>query len=354
MKKIVKIILYFGIISNLHSQCFLNKEISVGKKLSTTGSPKLDLLLNSESSKLKNIFKIDVELYAYDDKNIANAYASPICKTLGCDGSVAIGKTLLLDEIVAAEGFVNISGIMAHEYAHIIQFQQRSTLVGKYAELQADFLAGWYLGNSKNLDSKDLMDFASSLYEKGDYAFYSEQHHGTPFERSTIMIIGYINSNLELKDAYNKSLEILKNSNYYLTKEYLNELFNNNSSKKSNQNKTTSKIDNHSHSKNNINYTFNSSSTENTEKMFNFSKFLETRYVYSDAGFLFKTKEVDTSNILEEVNKNTKLEVLSVFRDGYTVCLKVKNGENVGWIYSASLKLDENYYKVLDVSRIFN
>jgi hypothetical protein len=217
MKKITKIILTFGIITNLNSQCFLNKTISVGAPLETTGSEKLDYILSSESTKIKNLFKVDVELFAYDDQNKPNAFASPVCRTLGCHGSVAIGKTLLLDELVMSSGYSSICGIMAHEFAHILQYQQKSKLKGKFSELQADYLAGWYLGRTKNLEKADLKSFAVSLFNKGDYDFYSQLHHGTPEERSKIMILGFSDYDLDLKDVYSKSFDILSDLDKHIS-----------------------------------------------------------------------------------------------------------------------------------------
>jgi hypothetical protein len=225
MKKQYLIILFFYLfntsINNTYSQCFINGNLtSIGKKLNTTGSPTLDAKLSSESKTLNEIFAVEVELYAYDDKNSQNAYASPVCEILNCDGSIRLGKSLLLDEIVVANGYLSVIGIMAHEYAHIVQFQQKSKLTGKYAELQADFLAGWYLGKTKNISFNDLKPFANSLYFKGDFNFWSTQHHGTPEERAKAMVIGFINSYRTLKDAYENYNELIKNN--YTSKNTIN------------------------------------------------------------------------------------------------------------------------------------
>lgn len=217
MKKQYLIILFYFLlnilINNTYSQCFINGNLTrVGQKLNTTGSQTLDAKLSSESKILNDIFAVEVELYAYDDKNSHNAYASPVCDILNCDGSIRLGKSLLLDEIVVANGYVSVIGIMAHEYSHIVQFQQKSKLTGKSAELQADFLAGWYLGKTKNISFDDLKPFANSLYNKGDFNFWSTQHHGTPKERANAMIKGFVNSYLTLKDAYENYNELIKNN----------------------------------------------------------------------------------------------------------------------------------------------
>lgn len=209
--KYLIVFLFNILIYNSYSQCFINGNLtSIGQKLNTTGSPTLDAKLSSESKNLDEIFSVEVELYSYDDKDSHNAYASPVCDILNCDGSIRLGKSLLLDEIVVANGYVSVIGIMAHEYAHIVQFQQKSNLAGKFAELQADFLAGWYLGKTKNISFNDLKPFANSLYYKGDFNFWSTQHHGTPEERANAMIMGFNNSNLTLKVAYDNYDELLK------------------------------------------------------------------------------------------------------------------------------------------------
>jgi hypothetical protein len=194
---------------SINAQCYLNSNISSGKKLSTTGAPRLDKILSNEGKTLNDLFLIEVELYAYDDQDKPNAYAIKECNTLNCDGSVRLGKSLLLNEIVNANGYVSVVGIMAHEFAHILQFKLKHSFVGKQSELQADFLAGWYLGKTKELSFEELEPFARSLFEKGDFEFWSTDHHGTPAERAEMMIQGFKYSNLKLEEAYYKSLELL-------------------------------------------------------------------------------------------------------------------------------------------------
>jgi hypothetical protein len=194
---------------NSNAQCYLNSNKSSGIKLSTTGSPKLDKILSDEGKILSEMFSIEVELYAYDDQDKPNAYANKACNTLNCDGSVRLGKRLLLDELVNSNGYVSIVGIMAHEFAHILQFTLKHSFTSKLSELQADFLAGWYLGKTKELKIEELEPFARSLYEKGDFEFWSTDHHGTPAERAEMMIQGFQYSNLNLEEAYYRSLELL-------------------------------------------------------------------------------------------------------------------------------------------------
>jgi hypothetical protein len=201
------LILFVNLSTN--AQCYLNSNKSSGIKLSSTGAPKLDKILSDEGKTLNELFLIEVELYAYDDQNKPNAYALKTCNTLNCDGSVRLGKTLLLNEIVNSNGYVSVVGIMAHEFAHILQFKLNHSFAGKQSELQADFLAGWYLGKTKEAKFDDLEPFARSLFEKGDFEFWSTDHHGTPAERAEMMIQGFKYSNFNLEEAYYRSLELL-------------------------------------------------------------------------------------------------------------------------------------------------
>jgi len=83
-------------------------------------------------------------------------------------------------------GDAALAYVIAHEYAHAMQtafgFMPRSTPA---AELQADCLAGVYLGVIPNLtlDERDVREIAAFAYSIGDYSVWSRQHHGTPAQR---------------------------------------------------------------------------------------------------------------------------------------------------------------------------
>jgi hypothetical protein len=100
------------------------------------------------------------------------------------------------------KGGYAVAGIMAHEFAHILQFDKESELSGKARELHADFMAGYYLGKKSYFAPTNVRAFAVSLFEKGDYAFRSPSHHGTPQERVNAMVAGVQSANLDLDDAY--------------------------------------------------------------------------------------------------------------------------------------------------------
>lgn len=90
-------------------------------------------------------------------------------------------------------GDAALAYIIAHEYAHAMQtaygFKSR---VGHITELQADCLAGVYLGLIPNIifDNQDIREIATFAHRIGDYAWGSAHHHGTPKQRVHAVVTG--------------------------------------------------------------------------------------------------------------------------------------------------------------------
>jgi hypothetical protein len=83
-----------------------------------------------------------------------------------------------------------LTGFVAHEWAHIVQFARNYLAPGKAAELHADFLAGWFLGRTAG--SSGVRDEAMyRLYFLGDDAVNHPDHHGTPMERASATTNGF-------------------------------------------------------------------------------------------------------------------------------------------------------------------
>ena len=90
-------------------------------------------------------------------------------------------------------GDAALAYIVAHEYAHAMLTFYGFTPGGtKITELQADCLAGVYLGLIPNitLDKQDIHEIATFAYRIGDYAWGSRHHHGTPKQRVQSVVIG--------------------------------------------------------------------------------------------------------------------------------------------------------------------
>lgn len=89
-------------------------------------------------------------------------------------------------------GDAALAYVIAHEYAHAMQaafgLMSRQTRI---TELQADCLAGVYLGSLTNLvfDRSDLVEIASLAHRLGDYR-WGRGHHGTPEQRLNAVMHG--------------------------------------------------------------------------------------------------------------------------------------------------------------------
>jgi len=83
--------------------------------------------------------------------------------------------------------------IMAHEFAHHVQFElgvfeadpENPAEATRRTELMADAMAAYYGVHKKGLalNSKRVVDTLVSFYIVGDCSFDSEGHHGTPIQR---------------------------------------------------------------------------------------------------------------------------------------------------------------------------
>jgi hypothetical protein len=107
-------------------------------------------------------------------------------------------KLVMGDGIIAAYdaiglGDVGVRVIMAHEFAHHVQFELGVFDTGptdpseatRRTELMADAMATYYATHKKGLalNSKRVTDALLSFYTVGDCVFNSPGHHGTPLQR---------------------------------------------------------------------------------------------------------------------------------------------------------------------------
>ena len=171
----------------LDAQC-VRGNINVGHIFKSTGDPQLDGRFNEEAYMIYRVFNVRPNLLVFDDRGSPNAFALPA----GPAGTVLFGIGLIKDELWhMSKGGHALAGVMAHEFAHILQFQAGCQLEGRNRELHADFLAGYYFARKAYFTQTNIAAFARSLFEKGDYNFWSESHHGTPDERVAAMIGGF-------------------------------------------------------------------------------------------------------------------------------------------------------------------
>lgn len=176
--------------------CFLNgNPTNAGEITKYSGNHYLDNINNEEYYFLVQKFGVTPDIYYLNDGNTPNAYATPrILNPQFGDGTVLIGISLIQQECLQSpSGSCSaIPIVLAHEFAHIVDFKYDSGLLGRNKELFADYLAGCYMYfRSVEFKTTFVREAARSFFAKGDYQFNSPSHHGTPQQRYRCLIAGY-------------------------------------------------------------------------------------------------------------------------------------------------------------------
>jgi hypothetical protein len=211
MKSIVlTLVISVALAVDVSAQC-LNANFSPGQPFKTTGDLALDAKFNAEGNLLYQVFRVNPNMFIFDDSGSPNAFASPALTLPGYSGTVFFGVGLLRDELWSMDkGEHAVAGIMAHEFAHVLQMKRHCTLPGKLRELHADYMAGYYLAKKSSLYPTDIEAFATSLFQKGDYAFWSPLHHGTPEQRVAAMQKGFGDGDSTLSEAYQNGIAFVQ------------------------------------------------------------------------------------------------------------------------------------------------
>ncbi|MCY7366546.1 MAG: neutral zinc metallopeptidase [Chamaesiphon sp.] len=135
--------------------------------------------------------------------NVRNGTSSPcgrITGSLYCPRSNTIYITQQHIKMAYQYGDAALAYILAHEYAHAAQIAGGSRLRNiTQIELQADCLAGYYMGAMPDVsfDDKDIEEIARIAYQVGDYEINNSQHHGTPKQRALAVLTGFQGSQQE-------------------------------------------------------------------------------------------------------------------------------------------------------------
>jgi uncharacterized protein len=98
-----------------------------------------------------------------------------------------------------AAGDFAVAYVLAHEYAHNLQyelgiFDNSITASAKPYELQADCLAGTWAHSVYEqglLEPGDLKEATNAALAVGDFDVGNAQHHGTPQERRDALLVGF-------------------------------------------------------------------------------------------------------------------------------------------------------------------
>lgn len=170
-----------------------------------TGNPVIDQGYQLEGLALSQTFQVAPSGAFMDDSLSPNAMATPerlLGPQNGPDGTVIFGMNLITREIWRDGIGMAVAGIMAHEFAHIRQFKRGSFEPGRDSELEADFLAGWYLDVRQTFALTNVRPALQSFFEKGDYAFNDPLHHGTPQQRLDCVLAGISSGARSVSEAH--------------------------------------------------------------------------------------------------------------------------------------------------------
>jgi hypothetical protein len=167
-----------------------------------TGWQVLDNAMLEDITALDRAYGVNVPLYFLNDGS-KNAFFVPLkfprlIEADGGDpgmsitGSVFVDATLLKSEFEESKGSgMSIPAILGHEYAHAMQYANSFPYEGKWAELHADYMAGWFIALRGIFRPQDPNRAWISISEKGDYNFFEKGHHGTPQERAEAFATGF-------------------------------------------------------------------------------------------------------------------------------------------------------------------
>lgn len=127
------------------------------------------------------------------------------------DGFASSNRTIVIGDGLPSwlaetgidEGIV-WTGILAHEWAHEIQFLNNSEWypagaadnapeATRYTELEADFFASYFMTHKRGAtyNWKRVIDFYDLFFQIGDCSFTNQGHHGTPLQRMAAARAGY-------------------------------------------------------------------------------------------------------------------------------------------------------------------
>jgi len=167
----------------------MNSQGVYSQTLQSTGNTQLDNVVRNEESKLESFFGVNANVNICSG---TNGLAMPYCRHEGCHGTIELGKSLLSFEYQQSKGDYIVIAIMAHEYAHLVQYRHPEIRWASSAqqELHADFLAGWYIGQyirkySYGSPDRRNIPFAvrGGFAQLGDQEYWSMNHHGNKMAR---------------------------------------------------------------------------------------------------------------------------------------------------------------------------
>jgi hypothetical protein len=158
---------------------------------STLGDPNSDAAFQAEVGNQSYFWSgIPANVNYWNDCQSPNSVSLPT-------GDILYGVSLFQELATAYGGDAGpISGVLAHEWAHQIQFDNgwfsSDEPTAAPTELEADAFSGFYMAlGPDNFPWTSVDNYFSALASLGDYNFTDPSHHGTPQQRLAAGQLGF-------------------------------------------------------------------------------------------------------------------------------------------------------------------
>ena len=144
----------------------------------TFNDPYIDQKMHEEVTLQRNFFNgnpANVYVLYEPDYSMRNAYANT-------NFQILFGYHMMYYTI-QQYGELAVSGVLAHEWAHIVQYHHGWFDETPTMELEADTWSGFYMAMAKQWAWSQIEGYYQNVYAIGDYNFNHPSHHGTPDQR---------------------------------------------------------------------------------------------------------------------------------------------------------------------------
>lgn len=158
--------------------------------VSSFGDDNANAFFYNEVQNQTSFWAIPANPVILNDCNGANAFSTP-------DGFILYGVNLFSMLASNYGGDTGpISGVLAHEWGHQIQFQggwsTSNEPTQRPIELEADAFSGYYMAlGPDSYPWQSVLDYFDAIANLGDFNFNDQNHHGTPQERLAAAQLGF-------------------------------------------------------------------------------------------------------------------------------------------------------------------
>jgi hypothetical protein len=158
--------------------------------LQSFGDTGFDSAFNQEIQIQRSFYQgITPSVYVFNECSDAQANSLSLPQ-----GYLLIGYYCVRKVIAITGDALPAAGILAHEWAHQVQFaygwMNTGAPTAAPVELEADAFSGLYMGYAKGWAGPELNAYLEGLAAFGDWNFGDPSHHGTPNQRAAAGVLG--------------------------------------------------------------------------------------------------------------------------------------------------------------------